>query len=417
MPAVSRSPLALALFVPWALTLHLAHASVALAGEDEGGADIDYVALAARLIKDGHFDRAQAALDEVDASKPDLDRQRYHTLAGLLALKRKDFEPARKGFDRAIKAQIAAERADAKHAAEAGGSHAKKPIQPEPVLLLYLAQANYGLKRYERTLEVLDRAGKALDDETSVHLMRAQSNWELKRPGRAIAALKRGARIFSDDSQFTRLQVFYLIELGLYQEVMDMGQRYLARAQATAEDYVAVGEALRQGKQLDKAGLILEGAHLRYPESEQIMLALAHVYLDRERPLSAAMLLEDAARLNAKYTVEAAELYKQAGRLERALSLNARVRDQKEKLKQRLSILLAMERFELVAAMAPSLSRTGLLGDDNVRYALAYGYYKIGDFASAEQQLKTITESELFNNANQLRKAMQTCRSSGWECI
>ena len=390
----------------WILLVCLLGAPGAQAKEagNEGG-EIDYGALAAKLLQDDHLDRAADALAQVDLKQEGLDLQRYQSLRGIISLKQRDFPTAREAFQKALKLT----RDDP----------VKKPDRAQTIatLSLYLAQVHFGMKDHEAALATINRAWKSLREEPNAYLIRAQSAWELKQPELALEVLKAGNARFEEIDDFGRLSIFYLIELGLYQEVMDMGQRYLARAQATAEDYVAVGEALRQGKQLDKAGLILEGAHLRFPESEQIMLALAHVYLDRERPLSAAMLLEDAARLNAKYTVEAAELYKQAGRLERALSLNARVRDQKEKLKQRLSILLAMERFELVAAMAPSLSRTGLLGDDNVRYALAYGYYKIGDFASAEQQLKTITESELFNNANQLRKAMQTCRSSGWECI
>ncbi|MGD8860989.1 MAG: hypothetical protein PVI30_13355 [Myxococcales bacterium] len=415
MIRLARLPLVVLLL---ALVVHAVQAPGALAREDEVEA-IDYLALAARLMKDGHFDRAEAALGQVNVKREGLDLQRYHTLRGLVSLKKKDFGRARKAFDRAIDAQIAADRAERKKAAERGDDAAKKPgkVTAEPVLLLYLAQSHFGLKDYAGTIRVLDRAGRSLDDESSVHLMRAQSHWELKQPAEAVAALQRGAKLFPEMTEFTRMQVFYLIELGLFQEVMDLGQKYLARAEATSEDYVAVGEALRRGGQLDKAGLILEGAKLRFPENEQIQLALAHVYLDKDQPLSAAILLEDAARMNPKYTVEAAELYKQAGRLERALSLNARVADQKEKLKQRLAILLAMEQFELVAAMSASLSRTGLLEDDNIRYALAYGYYKIGDFSAAEKHLKRITQSDLFNNANQLRKAMENCRSSGWECI
>ena len=63
------------------------------------------------------------------------------------------------------------------------------------------------------------------------------------------------------------------------------------------------------------------------------------------------MLLERVARTEPKYVVEAAELFRRSGRLERALFLNKRIADQKAKIKQRLQILLELERFEMIVAM------------------------------------------------------------------
>ena len=90
--------------------------------------------------------------------------------------------------------------------------------------------------------------------------------------------------------------------------------------------------------------------------------------------------------------------------------------DQDKKIKQRLSILLKLERHEMIAAMEPRLSRLGLLADENIRYALAYGYFKTGEFNKAEEQLKHITEARLFESALELRRAMKACQEAGWEC-
>lgn len=390
-----------------------------LRAEEQQPEEIDYVSLAARLLKDEHYDRAENALRQANTKAPNFDVARYHTLLGVVLLKKKVFKDSRNALAKAVEEQLAADREEAKQAAELGDAQAKAPdtIRADPALLLYLAQACYGMKDYRAVLRVLERAGEDLDDEVSVHLMRAQAYWELEEPAGALAALRRGERAFPQQTEFLRLQVFYLIELGIYLEALEQGQRYLERGDAEARDYVAVGEALRKGHQLDQAAVILESAHMRFPLDSQVMLALAHVYIDQDLPLAAGMLLEDAARFDDQFAGQAAELYKRAGRLSRALSLNARVLDQKEKLKQRLAILLEMERFELVAAMGASLSREGLLQDDSVRYALAYGFYRIGDFAGAEQHLRRITQAELLNNANQLRRAMENCRDSGWECF
>lgn len=355
--------------------------------------EVDHVALAAKLIKDGHFERARIVLDQVDPKQPELDLPRFHTLRGLVALEQKHFAPARQSFEKAIAAG-----------------------QQQPVVYLYLAQAHFGEKSYAKVLEALGRAGTAGQDIPGTFMMRSQSHWELKQPAQALQALVAGQRAFPKEPEFTRIRIFYLIELGLFQEVARVGAEYLARPGVSADDYAAVGEGLRRSKQLVEARDVLEAAHLRFPGDEKLLVLLAHVYLDEGRPLVAAMLFEDASRMNPKYALESAELYLRAGRLERALALNSRVADQAAKMKQRLSILLELERHETIAAMAPRLSRLGLLEDENVRYALAYGYFRSGELEEAEKQLRHIRDPRLFESALQLRRAMDSCEKAGWEC-
>jgi tetratricopeptide (TPR) repeat protein len=356
--------------------------------------EIDHLSLAARLLKDAHYERAEATLGEVNEKREGLDLPRFYTLLGLVYLKTERHAKARDSFQKAIRSG-----------------------QTEPSIYMYLAQAYFGLKAYADTLRALDEAGPAASDSPSVFLVRAQCHWELKQPQRAIDALLQGQENFPHDTELRRRHFYYLVDLGLYQEALAFGQELLRREGAGEEDYIAVGEALRQARQYDKAEHILEAARLRFPQSERLTLLLAHTYLAHDNVLTAAMLFEEAALSTPEHALEAAELYKRGKRFERALALNARVLDQKAKLKQRMSILLQLERFEMVAAMAPHASRLGLLEQDDIRYALAYAYFKIGDFSAAEKELKYIQSAEVFNSANELRKLMQTCREAGWECL
>jgi hypothetical protein len=66
--------------------------------------------------------------------------------------------------------------------------------------------------------------------------------------------------------------------------------------------------------------------------------------------------------------------------------------------------------------MTPRLSRLGLLDDQSIVYALAYAFYKTGDFEETERWLKRLTKPELFRRAIQLRKAIQACKEMGWSC-
>lgn len=355
---------------------------------------VDYVALAARLIKDGHYDRAEATLQQVDPNREGLDVARYHTLRGMVFMQKQAYSAARDAFTDAL-----------------------RQGEPDGTLFLSLAQACFSLKDYEAALHALKKAGQAARSEPAAFLMEAESHWKLEQPEQAIAALERGSKRFPEESRLGRRKIFYFIDLGLYQAATELGQAYLARKGVSPDDYVAIGQALRGAKQYGKAQVVLEAARLEFPENVEIALQLAHSYLEDEQPLAAATVMEDAARLEPEHTVEAAELYSQAGRHELALMLNARVLDRKAKARQRLSLLLEMERYDMIAAMDHRLSRLGLLAKDEVRYALAYAHFKLRDFDAAERHLKQITDAQLFVNANQLRQAIERCEEQGWECI
>lgn len=362
--------------------------------ESEDDDEVDYITLAAKLIKDGHYDRAATILDEVDETEEGLDLVRYHTLRGLVRLQLRLYTQARESFLAAI---------------EAG--------QTEKLVHVYLAQAYYGEKDFATVIEQLDLAGEASRSSVTLFQMRAQAHWELKQHGPAIDALSAGAQKFPTDSELPRIMLFRLVELGLYQEAVSLGQEFLARDTATVEDYLAIGQALRQGKRFREARQILQTARFKYPESIDATLQLAHTYIDDGKPFTAAMLYEDAARLDPTHRLETAELYKQAKRHDRALFVNAQVTDQARKMKQRLAILLELERFEQIVAMEGRLSRLGLLADQNIRYALAYGAFKIGNYNLSEVHLKKIQDPSLYEASLQLRKAMEECKSAGWECF
>lgn len=367
----------------------------ALAKSKKDEEEVDYLSLAARLIADDKMDRADQMLQQVklEEQDEDFDLKKYWTLRGLVQLKRGATSDAIESFEKAIAAG-----------------------QEDPAIYLYLAQAHFSLKNYQATIENLKKAGPAAEENPAGFGIWAQAHWELGQKGSAFDVLNRGIARHPEDSTLLRSKIFYLVELELYQEVVRMSQEYLARPDIGADEYLAISEALRRGGESKTARVILTQAKLKYPKNAQIAVQLAHTYVDQKMPLTAAMVFEDAARLEPKYALEAAELYKEAGRTQLALTLNARVTDQKEKLKQRLAILLESQRYELISGMRPALSRLGLLDDDNVRYALAYAYYKLGDFQKTEEQLRPIKDAGLFRAATQLRKAIANCREAGWEC-
>ncbi len=354
----------------------------------------NFLELAAVLAADGNYEKAEVEFGKVDPAEPELDLIKYHTLAGLIALNRQRPVDAIKSFDQAI---------------EAG--------QTEPTIFLYMAQAQFGLERYADVLKTLDRAGAAFDTLPAVFLMRAQANWLLKDQKAAFATLADGSRRFPGNTQFMRREVFFLMELGLYQEAADRGQQYLKIAEGKEEDFVAIGNALKRARQFDSALVFLESARLKFPASENVVKVLAATYLEAGKPLAAGELMYRASLSNPALKPEAAELLRRAGLHARALAVNAEIADQKLKLKQRLGILVELGRFAEVSGMEDALLRTRLIDEEDVRYALAYALYKEGEFERSEGHLAKLTKPDLFRKATELRQSMQDCAAERWKCV
>jgi tetratricopeptide (TPR) repeat protein len=363
------------------LCLLLAAALPARAAE-ESADEVDFLALAALMLRDGNIDRAIVALDQVDPAAEGVDLVRYYTLRGMAHMRRNELDPARDALLQAV---------------ESGDA--------EAVVFVYLAQVNYQLQDYRATIDALDRAGAALERVPSAYHMKAQSYWLLEEPVMALAILDQGARVFPEDSNFIRRKVFYLVDLGLYKEAVVQGRQYLQQSAGTLEDYVALGNALRASGELDEAAAFLEEAQLMFPDSPEVKKVLAHVYIEREQLSAAADLLYQA------------ELYRRAGQTHRALTINSGLSDQPEKFRQRLALYLELQNFEQAAAMEIPLRRVGLLEDEDLRYAIAYSLFKTGDFAAAEEHLAALNRPDLFRKAAELRRAIQDCAEDSWKCL
>lgn len=353
----------------------------------------DFIELAAVMLKDGHHDRALLALQSVDLGYKKTDLARFYTLQGLAHLGLNDLEAARDSLQQAI-----------------------KNGQQDKSIFIYLAQAYFGLKDYRNTVNAIGKAGDLINKDASLISLKAESYWHLKDPDAAIQALNDGQRTFPADLRFLKRKVFYLVELELYQEAVKLGRDYLHRSNASAADYVAFGNALRLSREYQEASNILEVARLKYPQDEMVAKLLAHTYLDQGKLNSAAFILEQAALLNPNLQAEAAEIYRRAGRFHKALTLNESIGDQKIKLKQRLSILLALKQYERAANMESSLYRTGLLEDQDVRYALAYALFSSRRFADANKHLDHLKNAELFRKGTELRRLMEVCKTEPWQC-
>lgn len=372
-----------------ALALALALSGGALYAERPGD-EVDPLALAALLISDGRWDKAAAALADVDPDDKHLDRARYYTQLGLIARHEERWGEAAQHLRRAL-AEGAA----------------------DPNLRLMLAQAELKSNEPARALETLNTDRAALDGLGAAWLLRAQAHRALGDTDGAWAALTDGAEAVPDDLRLAEQQVLLLIELGLSQEALARAQLLLRAEGAGAERWILLSEALRGGGQDARAAALLEEARLRFPEDERVPLSLAKTYLALDQPLSAGLVLQSASSRRPELAVEAAECFRRAGQLDRALRQNGEVPDGPTKTRQRLGLLLEAEDFERAAALTPRATRLGLVEEDEVAYGLAYAWMRLGEAKQAEALLKHIEDPKVFQRATQLRAALAACVAEG----
>lgn len=351
--------------------------------------EVDHLTLAAVMIKDGHYDRARAELQRIDINREGLDLARYYTILGLLELNSSQFAKAKDAFLSAL---------------ENG--------QTDLIVHIYLAQAFYNLQEFEKTLESIDNAGDIIADMPGIYGLRAQCCWQLQRWSDAYRTLLEAELNFPDRKDFSMQKVFLLIELKLNREAYAESSKYLDKYGDSDKVFLIVGEALRRSRQFENAKRVLERANLKFPNNEKIMLSLAHTYMQAGMEGTAARIFERIALLNSKYYNEAIGLYRRTGDIWRALFLNTLVKNQEEKIKQRLEILLEQKRYEESMALYPRLQRFNLLEDDNIKYAMAYVNFQVGAFDQAEKMLKQVRDKKLFRKVTQLIKAIEIARNS-----
>lgn len=354
--------------------------------------EIDHLALAALLLKDGHLGRANEEFKAVNTEDKNLDFVRYYTIGALIATKQERYEEANRLF-----------------------SHAISAGQEDKSVYLYMAQNSFKLEKYEDVLASLKAAGESAN-EPSAYALKAEAEFRLGRSSEALSTLSHAIKRFAGEYGFYKQRFGYLISLELYQSALEDASFYLNNAQTDEKTSIAFVNAFAKAKQTKKAIELGEKLKLQYPSNATIIVQLAHLYITNEMIQAAADLFDQASNYDEKYTQEAAEMLRRAKEFVLALYKNSQMLDTSEKLKQRIAIYLEYGAYEQIVVSHAALKRSGLLEDETIRYALAYSYYMVGEFSACENELKKLTKPDLFQKATEIRKSIQKCKEEKWEC-
>ena len=354
---------------------------------------LDYVNLGATLLKDGYTQRAKDVLEKVDVTEKDFDFARYYSLKGILLHKLSYPSLSNIFFD-----------------------SSNKHGQENPSILLYVARNHWQLQNYPQVVAALDKAGNAAKENEQMLMIKAEAYKQQGLFENAWAVLDEGIALFPDSSRFYKQKFYYLLELGFYQQASDYAEKYLMAKNHSAKDYLAIAYALRENNQFDSAAALLEQAVLKHGDDDKLIELLGQVYIDKEKYLMAALVFDWASIEHPKFAHKAATLYLKAKQPIRSMQLNRRILKQDDKFRQRLGIDIYLDDYETLVAMTPALKRYDLLKEDNIAYAVGYGYFKNGDYANAKKYLKRISDSQLFSKASVVFQQIEKCQDEPFEC-
>lgn len=363
------------------------------AAQSAEDSEVEPLPLASLLLSDGYAERAEQVLLGVDLEEKDLDLARYYTLMGLVHSQLGRYAQAAAAWEEAL---------------------SKEGV--DPIVRLQIAQAYLQNNEPEKAVQTLTEVEPELDALKATWLVRVRAQWVSADHEGAWISLARAEERFPEDLEFSRQRVMLLVDMGLYHQALEQGRQVLAKGGA-AEDWLSLGEALRGAGELGDAVLLLEEGRLRYPLNVSLSTALARVYLESGRPLAAGEVLAIAGEQDGELLLTAAECFRQAGELDRALYLNGRVADPQEKAKQRLGLYIEQQDWSRAVALGGRLERLSLTEDDAVAYALAYAWFRMGDTDRATSFLTDIEDPRWFRDATTLREAIQKCQQDGWGCL
>ncbi|MEZ4323026.1 MAG: hypothetical protein R3F61_36505 [Myxococcota bacterium] len=350
--------------------------ALALAGEP------DRVDIAARLVADGHHDRAALVLAEIDTPKKS-ELGRYHTLRGLVAFELGDPASAAEALELAV------------------------TFEPEPVTWVTLAAARDQLGQPDAALDALDRGGPALDGLPTAWHLRARALAALDRPDEAYDAALEGSTRFPDHAGLVAERFTQLTALGLTHEVsLDAADAFLDAGVSEDAWLHLVRGLIDAGAPYD-AQIVGETARLVFPDSARPRVALATACMATESWRCAGTLLAEAAAFDPAYAVQAAECFRRSGDPNRALYLNGLVVDPVEKARQRLGLLLELRAFAEASALDARLQRLGLLDEDAVAYALAYAHAAVGNRERAETLVTRLTDPAMVRQGTTLLESLE----------
>lgn len=294
-----------------------------------------------------------------------------------------------------------------------GAKLLSKSIKIKPVDLhkLLLAQTYLKKQKPSKALKILNSIRKK--GMQSCVLM-AQAHWDLGEDKEALEVLNKQIKSKPNESYRAYQQkAYFLFKMGKLKSLFDFSLKALKNKKLNEELAVFTDQLLKE-KDFYLSEVYMDKALSIRPKSALLLKEKGLSELSLKRPYTAAEYLAKAADLDEKYAFDAAAGFLNLGQHERALFYNAKVLEDKKKLKQLFSIYLDSDQYDKAASLSFEINKAGLIEDDKVSYALLYTFFKIGDYKAFNQVFKKVSSQVFASKVLKLKEVIESCKSS-WE--
>lgn len=365
-------------------------ASLPAAAYDAQYDDFEGIDLARALLTNGKVDEALKALHNAGPSKTKDGQLKYWTLFGDIELAKGELPGALQKFAKALPLSAGSTEAD---------------------LHLRVGETHFRSKNINACQASYKKAGAALLRAEKHLVQKALCDRDAKDHQAAWDTLTAGEQSLASFT-IVKEKVRLMLELGLQRQAFERSVHYIKRPTAKAADALALAELLGHNT-LE----FLEIARLRFPTHTDLSLSAIPLYYEKQMLRAIAGTFEAVARTVPKYSYHAAEIYRQQGDLQKAQWLNLQVPDAKERMRQKLAMMVDQNRWDLISSLQPELRWSkGQKLDDEIHYALAFSLAKFGQQEAAKGHLIQIQSPSLIGKSTALTQVLNQCSEAGWHC-
>jgi len=351
--------------------------------------------LAAMLLRDGKNDAAKAALEGLSRSERKEKAALIGKLNGDISLLEGRTSEAASHFLRALQ------------------ENATESLRMQ--LELGLARAYQRLGKPSDCAKAASRAGELVFRQEGDALVKAACERAAGENGAAWKTLDRAGELklgFSVNLEKVRL----MLSMGLRQEASLRVLSHIA-GKATPSEAMALAEALLEAGAKEESLLALEMARLRFPNDQEVLLAIAPLYFAKGLKRATAEAFTIASVRDHNYAEHAAETLRQFGARQRSRYLNLFIPGEKERGRQKLALAVESSRWDLVASMDGFVKRTSLEEDDEVNYAVGFSLLRGGEGERSRSYLEKIRSPSFLPKVSALFKSIEECGKKSWLCL
>lgn len=353
--------------------------------------DMDYLALASVLLRDGNYARAASALKKSKLEWEDIEQEHYYLLNGLFLLRTNNVDVAIVELQK---------------------------VKDEEYLLkkfTYLSEAYLKKKEPKSAFKWINKINIDGKTPSAVRYLKAKVLFENKRYRETLAELN--ALMPSKQLRTFKLMTHYLMEMGLYQQAVAIIREMISLHGTLKPDLsIQMAQLLLSKKLISEAVVLLEETALKFPGNSDVLKLKAATYDLYKKPYVAGDLYTKLAYLDNSYSHTAAEYLMSKGRPDRAQVINIMVDSPKKQLTQKLSFYIEQERYDLARSLETPLKQYNAYEDDEIKYAMAYTFLIQGNYEHSKSLLQSIKKEKLISKSAQLIKLVDDCESNKWEC-